>query len=608
MHEVSRRVRARNRAAPLEVDRSHDLLAHDGLTALDASPVDVQSRNGLLDVVDEQHGTIRERDDTGIGQLATALGVERRAVEHDLDTVSLAGAAHALAVGDQALQHGFGHDLVVTGEARDPRVVHDVAVDGRGREPGLPLALGCLGTIALLGHETAEAVLVDFDALLSRHLQREVEREPIGVVEGERRIACERGASRLLQVGHRSVEDRRARAQRLTEGDLLLLADADDAPLGGNELGILRTHRRNGRGDQLSHHRVARTQDPHVADDATHDASQHVATTLIARKDTIGDEERTRARVVGHDAQAYVGIVILAVTDSAELAGAIEDHPCRVDLVDVVDALQQGRHALEAHAGVDVLGRKASTDVEVVLGSHGRELVLHEDEVPHLEVAVLVRDRSTLATMLGPAVVVDLRARATGSGDTHGPVVVLGIAALDAVEWHAHGAMPDVDGLVVVLVDRAPETTLGEAVSTVGLRTGEELPGERDRARLEVVAEGEVARHLEERGVACGLADLVDVESAHDLLHRRGPRPRRRGLAQEVGLEGHHAGVDEQQRGVVEQQGRRRHCGVTALGEVAQEARADLGGVHQGRTSRLSGAVVLSFSGSDPTFVAVVGS
>ena len=39
----------------------------------------------------------------------------------------------------------------------------------------------------------------------------------------------------------------------------------------------------------------------------------------------------------------------------------------------------------------------------------------------------------------------------------------------------------------------------------------EELPGERDRVLLEVVAEGEVAEHLEERVVARGDADVLEV-------------------------------------------------------------------------------------------------
>ena len=56
---------------------------------------------------------------------------------------------------------------------------------------------------------------------------------------------------------------------------------------------------------------------------------------------------------------------------------------------------------------------------------------------------------------------------------------------------------------------------------------GEELPRPRDRLGLEVVAEAEVAEHLEEREVPVGAADVVEVvvlaAGAHALLHRRRP-------------------------------------------------------------------------------------
>ena len=90
------------------------------------------------------------------------------------------------------------------------------------------------------------------------------------------------------------------------------------------------------------------------------------------------------------------------------------------------------------------------------LRAHRAELVLHEDEVPDLEVAVLVGDRAALAAVLRAAVVVDLAAGAAGPGDAHVPVVVGHAAALDALLGHADDLLPELDGLVVVLVDGRP--------------------------------------------------------------------------------------------------------------------------------------------------------
>ena len=50
-----------------------------------------------------------------------------------------------------------------------------------------------------------------------------------------------------------------------------------------------------------------------------------------------------------------------------QLGRAVEHLPHGVDLVDVVDALQQRGHPLQAHAGVDVAGRQLAQDVEVLL-------------------------------------------------------------------------------------------------------------------------------------------------------------------------------------------------------------------------------------------------
>ena len=44
--------------------------------------------------------------------------------------------------------------------------------------------------LALLGHERAERLLVDLDALLGGHLEREVDREAGGVVPRERLVAA----------------------------------------------------------------------------------------------------------------------------------------------------------------------------------------------------------------------------------------------------------------------------------------------------------------------------------------------------------------------------------------------------------------------------------
>ena len=96
----------------------------------------------------------------------------------------------------------------------------------------------------------------------------------------------------------------------------------------------------------------------------------------------------------------------------------------------------------------------------------------------------------------------------------------------------AGDAAPDLVGLVVVS-KTVTQTVSGSKPSC--RRSWEPVTSsqaKRDRLLLEVVAEGEVAVHLEERRVPRGLADLLDVEGAHALLHAGRPRPRRGLLGQ----------------------------------------------------------------------------
>src|SRR3712207_2613180 len=111
---------------------------------------------------------------------------------------------------------------------------------------------------------------------------------------------------------------------------------------------------------------------------------------------------------------------------------------------------------------------------------------------------------------------------------------------------------------------------------------------------LEVVPEGEVAHHLEEREVA-RVADLFNVLRAEALLgaHRAGGgRPL---LAREEGDELLHAGGGEQHRRVVVgDQGRARVDPVAPLGEKVEEAASDLTALHGPRPESSSCACVRS--------------
>ncbi len=107
---------------------------------------------------------------------------------------------------------------------------------------------------------------------------------------------------------------------------------------------------------------------------------------------------------------------------------------------------------------------------------------------------------------------------------------------------------------------------------------GDEVPGELDGAILEVVAEREIAEHLEEGVVPRGVADIVEVvvlaAGAHAFLRRGGARIGALFEAGEDVLELHHPGIGEHQGGVVARDQRRgRHDFVAVRREIVEEGR-----------------------------------
>ncbi|MNQ71228.1 hypothetical protein D3C85_858900 [compost metagenome] len=184
----------------------------------------------------------------------------------------------------------------------------------------------------------------------------------------------------------------------------------------------------------------------------------------------------------------------------------------------------------------------------------------------------------------------DLGARAARTGIAHGPEVVGGIGRTLVVAdadhplgRHADFLVPDLVGFVVVGVDGDPELVLRQFQPVVA---GEEFPGEVDGIALEVIAETEVAQHLEEGVVTRGVTDVLQVvvlaAGAHALL--AGGRTGVGALfqAEEAVLELVHPGVGEQQRRVVARnQGTGSDTGVPLLFEEAEESFTDFSAFHR---------------------------
>jgi hypothetical protein len=256
------------------------------------------------------------------------------------------------------------------------------------------------------------------------------------------------------------------------------------------------------------------TEEVGEADGPTDDAAQHVAAVLVRGDDAVGDEEGHGAGVVGQQLERDVGLGVSAEASPGGHLGGGHQRAQLVGVEHIGGADGHREEALEAGAGVDVLG------LERLERTVAQAEVLLEHEVPELHVAVLGGrvGRTTVGTDLRAEVPEQLRGGSARSGVAHLPEVVL-VEALDALDREADLVDPQLYGLVVVDVARDPD-----AIAVEPEHLGGELPGPSDGIGLEVVAEAEVAEHLEERQVTGRPTDRVEVvvlaTGSHALLDR----------------------------------------------------------------------------------------
>ena len=580
-------MRTGDRAAAGHVDLGYARFPQRDCSVDEVATVHVHALDGGLDVGDLDARAAVEQDDALVGELAAGLGVERRAVEDDLDLGRRDGERCAHAVDEHAQNRGAGGRLGVAEEL------------DRRWERGPQRLVGCVvgvagllrdrvgaGASALLGHERAECGLVDLDALLGRHLEGQVDRESVRVVQSEGLSAAERGCRALgcgvLGLADRGVEDRCPGSEGAKERILFAVGNLGDAIEVCGDVGVGGTHRVARDREEFWKRGLLNSEKAQRTNGAAHDAAQNVAAALVRGGDPVTDEHERGAHVVGDDTHTHVVLAVGPVPATRQLLGRGDERVDLIDLVHVRFALKEDREALEARAGIDrLLVEFADERVVLALALAAQELIEHE--VPDLEVAVpawVDRAADRVRAICGATVIVKLGARA-GRPRLAGVPEVLGPGQSHEVRGIDTDLLrQDVIGLGVLVPHRDPHLVAVEPVAAVVLRSREQLPGVVDRALFEVVPEREVAVHLEERAVARRASDVLNVVRADALLHTRGAGPRGRLGSNDVRDERDHAGDGEQQRRVRGDQRRAGHDLVVVIGEVLDPAITDLGGAH----------------------------
>ena len=126
------------------------------------------------------------------------------------------------------------------------------------------------------------------------------------------------------------------------------------------------------------------------------------------------------------------------------------------------------------------------------------------------------------------------------------PEVVLFAKAENVIGRNTDLLVPDLKGLIIILVDGRIQSGFFQTNNL-----GQEFPAPCDCFLLKVVTEGEIAQHFEISAVAGGLTDVLNVAGTDALLAGAYTAAGRLHLTGKVGLHGCHAGVDQQQRGIV---------------------------------------------------------
>ena len=507
----------------------------------------------------------------GVTLLAAHLGVERGAVENNLDILARSGGLDGLAVAHDGNNLGaYDRIVVIAVELSrgdlvgkfDPHVVEAA--------PGVALGIGA-GAGLLVLHAGGEAVHVDVVASGAGDLDGQVDGETKGVVQLKGNVARKdstlgkRGQG-LVQVDATVVERR---------GETLLLGSDDtlDERDVLEQLGIGLAHLGVDLINELGQEGALDAQQATVEHGTAEQAAKDVLATLVTGENAVRDHKVDGTRVICDDAQgaASTGVIVGVIGLAADLLAQLDEVLHQIAVVVSGLVLHDGGHALQTHARIEVAVRQLR---------HGAILlavVLGKDEIPELQEAVAVAAGLAVgaaAADLLAHVKVDLGARTAGAGGASGPEVVVLAQAGDVILGNAQRA-PHVMGLVVFGKDGEVQ-----AIERQLELLGNELKGPSAGLLLGDAAKGEVAEHLEEGQVTAVFADAIDVVGADallagdraDLLHGL--------LALVVLLKLVHTGVGKQQRRVVGDEGRRRIELKTALLKEVEELRADLGRSH----------------------------
>src|SRR5438132_4293335 len=276
------------------------------------------------------------------------------------------------------------------------------------------------------------------------------------------------------------------------------------------------------------------------------DPPQHIPATFVRGKDAVRHHEHHPPQVIRDDPHRTVVIPACPVTLACRFLDRAENRLEEIAFVVAVHSLRQGGQSLQPHPGVNArLGERFENAFAVTV-------ILHEDQVPDLQIPVAVApDRAgrLAAAQHCSLINQDLGTGAARTGVAHLPEIIFLPHPNDPTGRYTDHPFPEAMGLIVLAKHRDPELVLRQPDHAC-----QKVPREPDGVLLEVIPERKIPEHLEERMMASGIADVLQVimlaACPQALLYRHRPLVGASLLAQEHALELVHAGIGEQESGI----------------------------------------------------------
>ena len=191
---------------------------------------------------------------------------------------------------------------VIAGE-RSGNVQIDIGL-GRRRK-----FAGRAGTRTLFLKRGVEPLFIERNAAFARYVSGQVVWETIGIVQLKDCFTRQRAA---LKRGDRVIQQLHPVLQRPLKLLLFFEQYARNVVTVLTQLRVSIAHFGIQRGHQLVEKRLARAHFVPMAYRAANDATQHIASPLVTGHNTVADQERARANVVGNNAQRRLINVRLA--------------------------------------------------------------------------------------------------------------------------------------------------------------------------------------------------------------------------------------------------------------------------------------------------------